>query len=254
MSVAAIKVIFLGDSDMSKWPSALLPSLNNNIKDIKSKCTTSSENNKNDDEPIHQVIFSNYSRSGDLLSNVPNSQLPQAIAELKSDQDDKSKSTKIKKKQMIFLVACAGENDISSGQPIDTIIQSFNTFIHSVFTKFINNQTKFSGPYLHLIFFGPKLEPWLDEDMESRKLYYQLSERMLRVCASMQNVTYIDCLTMFCSHVGDKDTDKMSLRSGILSGKTKADKNYFSADGLHLNIKGYEVWKEKLEMILTLLM
>ena len=243
-----IALVFLGDSDMAKWPSNLLPSL------------TTKEDLEH--HRIHQVNF-NHSQSGALLSNV-HTQLPKAMREL-GEENNKSKR--------IFFIACAGENDISSGQPIDTVIQSFTSFMQSIFKE----TTCATRP--HLIFFGPKLEPWLDDDIGSRKLYYQLSQRMLRSCIDLnstvtedhnnheshdhshdhadhlchqhincnsdgRNITYIDCLTMFCER-GEE------LRTGILSGEMKADPKYFDADGLHLNEEGYAKWKEELESVLS---
>lgn len=225
---------------MAEWPSHLLPSLAN-LESL-------------DHHDIHQVNF-NHAQSAELLAGV-HTQLQTAITAL-NDDDEVTR---------IFFIVCAGENDISSGQPVDTTIQAFESFLHSLF-----NETRAAcSTKPHLIFFGPKLEPWLDDDLESRKKYFQMSERMLRSCLEIemvcvagedgddhhhdhrhdgcddvrQNITYIDCLTMFCG-------DNNDLRSGILSGNTKADKTYFNDDGLHLNDAGYEIWKEELEIILT---
>ena len=260
------KLIFIlvGDSDISRWPSSEMPSLVDH--------SVMKHHN------FKQPIFSNYSKSGELLQNVP-SQVAKALKDLKGGR----KKSKSKRKQSlgrqkhnhhhdhdhdvqhehpsIFFIACAGENDLSSGFSVDTVVHSFHKLVDSIFS----DSNCHDRP--HLIFFGPKLEPWLNDNdnEEMRKFYYQLNERLIISSSNCardvtidhsakegqnhhchsdgKNVSYIDSLTLFCGQSANE-------RGSVLSGKAKADETYFDVDGLHLNQEGYKVWKQELERTL----
>jgi hypothetical protein len=117
-----------------------------------------------------------------------------------------------------------------------------------------------------LIFLGPKLEPWLEDDMEARKSYFHLSERLSRSCQTFGTnetldhnenkdnqschpdgknaISYVNCLTMFCG-------DSADLPGAVLAGRAKAETKYFNKDMLHLSEEGYKVWKEEIEWIIS---
>lgn len=258
----ALNFILIGDSDMAKWPSSQLPSLAN--------LPTLKHHN------FKQVI-SNFAKNGALLSNVP-SQVEKAIKELNITVDNAPSNSSRKHHSNVFFIACAGENDLSQGFSVDAVMQSFNSLIDTIFSYSTCNNKP------HLIFFGPKIEPWLnasDKDdknsEEMRKAYFQLSQRLKLCCHEFntnvtvdhnhlqkhgfgnnhhchsdgKNVTFINSLTLFCD--GDEDDGGESyIDNGIgaiLSGKVKANEKYFDTDGLHLNEEGYGIWKQELDIL-----
>jgi lysophospholipase L1-like esterase len=128
-----------------------------------------------------------------------------------------------------ILVVCAGENDIGSGIEIDHTLRSFDTLLQNV------------GSYRHILVLGPKFEPWLNDDAKSRKQYFKLHKGLQRRCDGKINVTYLDCLTMFCG------STSALLKGATLGGQAKADPQFFADDELHLNDNGYDVWKVLIE-------
>mmetsp|Transcript_4438 Transcript_4438/g.5116 ORF Transcript_4438/g.5116 Transcript_4438/m.5116 type:complete len:268 (+) Transcript_4438:128-931(+) len=234
-------LIFVGDSDISRWPSNHLP--------------TVAEKNHLKHHKIKETAL-NHAVSGSLLHDLPD-QIAAALDEYHLIKKNKHHH------EHIFFIACAGENDLSNGQPIDTILQSF----HNVITNVFNESKCETKP--HLIFFGPKLEPCVIDDESVRKSYFQLSERFSAACQELKvqvtqdhndhhrheesthhchsdgkNISYIDCLTMFCGH-------SSGVKGAILNGEVKPEALYFDRDGLHLNEAGYRVWKDQVENLLS---
>jgi len=135
----------------------------------------------------------------------------------------------------LILVACAGENDIGSGMSLDSTLQAMDRLLHAVFDS---DETT-----VHLIFLGPKLEPWLQHDASSRKAYSKMSRALQRACtkhANADRIRYIDCLLMFCGA-------SAGLPGAVHGGKAVAESRYFASDELHLSDEGYGVWKEVVE-------
>jgi len=153
-------------------------------------------------------------------------------------------------RQSIILVVCAGENDIGSGIPLFESERSFRLLLEAVLASP-------GGVISHLIFLGPKIEPWLKDDPDSRKRYIQMSRAFHRQCANAASsnnnsdtcrairISYIDCLTMFCD---DASADQPGA---LFGGKAAADPIFFSSDQLHLSEKGYVIWKREVENAAT---
>jgi len=134
-----------------------------------------------------------------------------------------------------ILICCAGENDISTGRSIDQTLETFRAVLDALFPS--------SEPDLKLIFIGPKFEPWLINDNTSRKQYTKLNNglhRAIRKHHAKDQITYIDCLTLFC-------TEETANVPGAIHSKAIPDDRYFDKDGLHLNDMGYEKWKQIIE-------
>jgi lysophospholipase L1-like esterase len=130
----------------------------------------------------------------------------------------------------IILVVCAGENDIGSCSLAETET-SFRRLLEMVFALPHKN--------VSLIFLGPKLEPWLVDDKESRKSYIHMSRSFERICnesSRSSEIVYIDCLTMFCGETA-------RLPGALFGGGAVADAMYFDSDLLHLSEQGYEIWR-----------
>ena len=134
-----------------------------------------------------------------------------------------------------ILICCAGENDLGSGRSIDKILETFRAVLDALFPS--------TKSYLKLIFIGPKFEPWLINDNVSRKQYTKLNnglQRAIRKHHAKDQITYIDCLTLFC-------TEETANVPGAIHSKAIPDDRYFDKDGLHLNSSGYEKWKQIIE-------
>ena len=135
----------------------------------------------------------------------------------------------------VVVVACAGENDVSQSISLQDSCDALRGFIDAVFAS--------EQDRLHLAFLGPKLEPWLNDDKESRRDYIRMSRAFEKICnehSLAERISFIDCLVMFCG-------DSAEQRGALLGGKAKAEKIYFDYDLLHLNEKGYEIWRERVD-------
>ena len=220
-------LVLLGDSDISRWPDELLPVIND----------------------LEGAIV-NHSRSGALLQDMQK-QAKAAIYELNGQRDAQNP-------QAIIILACAGENDVSSCISLDTIIQAFEDFVRIMVTEPIrDNMAK-----RHIVFLGPKLEPWLKDDTYSQKSYFKLSKSLDGACKRLQSsicddlnsrsdmdeqkfiLTFVDCLTQFCGETAD-------IPGAVVGGHAIPQAQYFHDDGLHLSRSGYEIWKEMIEKKLS---
>lgn len=122
-----------------------------------------------------------------------------------------------------ILVVCAGENDIGS-LPLSDTQQAFRDLC--------------TMNLFHVLFLGPKFEPWLADDTDSRKAYVLLSQMMGR--EATPPVQFIDCLLMFCG-------DSAHQPGALLGGRGRAESRFFDPDQLHLSREGYEIWKTCIE-------
>uniref|UniRef100_A0A7R9Z4S7 SGNH hydrolase-type esterase domain-containing protein n=1 Tax=Pseudictyota dubia TaxID=2749911 RepID=A0A7R9Z4S7_9STRA len=103
-----------------------------------------------------------------------------------------------------------------------------------------------SSSFRRLVFLGPKFEPWLKDDPIMRKSYVKLSKAMRRACDRHERrdeVSYVDCLTMFCGKTAQ-------VPGALLGGRAIPEDQYFHGDGLHLSEQGYAIWKEVVQEIL----
>jgi lysophospholipase L1-like esterase len=145
--------------------------------------------------------------------------------------------------QKLMIVACAGENDIGDGISLDNSLIALRQFLDAIFS----NDEKVPSFKHHLIFLGPKFEPWLEDDPSYKKAYSKMSRAFSRCCEKHENadqIQFIDCLTMFCG-------DTATIPGAVLAGRAKADYKYFAADKLHLSIHGYTVWQQVVQERIT---
>jgi len=220
-------LILMGDSDIARWPKELLPNIH--------------------DKVTGDII--NQSRSGALLQELPK-QANAAIEALTSRLDVVQMPTDI------VILACAGENDVSSNFSLDLILEAFEEFVRIIFTSSMSDVIV----NRRVIFLGPKLEPWLKDDFHSRKSYFKLSRALDRACRRLQNsicnmqthgqtekkeynLLFVDCLTLFCGETSD-------LPGAVMGGNAVAQDHFFHHDELHLSPEGYQIWKELLENLL----
>ena len=162
--------------------------------------------------------------------------------------------------QRLIIVACAGENDIGDDISLDSSLIAMRQFLDAIFSSQMA-----PSKHHHLIFLGPKFEPWLeddpwyskmlsvfspcceedddsdqDDDSSYKKSYIKMSRAFSQCCEKHDNadqIKFIDCLTMFCG-------DTATIPEAVLEGTAKADSKYFAGDRLHLSIDGYKVWQQ----------
>lgn len=128
-------LMLVGDSDIARWPSELLP--------------------KSDTLLLRQTLTRGHS-GATLQEIVP---CVQEALEV------------IQPAETIVLVACAGENDIGSGCSLNDTLSALQELIRLFFRNDANEAKN-----KRLVFLGPKLEPWLDNDPVSRKKIRQVIE------------------------------------------------------------------------------
>jgi len=230
------KIILFGDSDISRWPPTLRPS-------------------------IAASSLSNYGKGGACLKDVLH-QITTVLGQwelqiihggLKSDDTIKT-----------WFVCCAGENDIGNGScsssattDLEQMFITFRDILDALFPTTVvtetegrrvqqqqQQQNQNQKTVSKMIFFGPKFEPWLTDNNAAKKMYTKLDGGLKRVARrhhARDQIIYIDCLTLFCT----KET--ASSPGAVYGGKAMPDSQYFTDDGLHLNDKGYEIWKQIVE-------
>lgn len=224
------KIILFGDSDISQWPPTFHPS-------------------------IAASSLSNYGKGGACLKDVLHQittvlgqwELQTIHGGLKTDDTTKT-----------WFVCCAGENDIGNGRfsssattDLEQIMfVTFRDILDALFPTVVTEtegriqQVQNQRTVSKMIFFGPKFEPWLTDDFAAKKMYVKLDSGLKRVARrhhARDNIIYINCLTLFCT----KETT--SSPGAVYGGKAMPDSQYFTDDGLHLNDKGYQVWKQIVE-------
>lgn len=197
----------------------------------------------------------------ELVFNVPTLMAKKhQLSTIKSNLDRKRE----KKKQWsppndpfcmtLFVVFCAGENDIGEGLSLDKSVHSLWQLLDVVFDDQYRFQSQDTGKTkMALIFLGPKFEPWLDDDPSSKQDYVNMSraferrikehQKELDNSESEDKVHFVDCLTMFCG-------ESAKMPGARIGGRARAEEEYFAADRLHLSRSGYQVWKEKVEAIM----
>lgn len=134
------------------------------------------------------------------------------------------------------FVVCAGENDIGSGVCTQTSEMEMKLILETLLLL---------HPQHRVIVLGPKFEPWLANDKAARKTYLELSMMQERCCADYPRAHFVDGLTLFCSE------DSASIPGARFAGRAQPETDYFDVDGLHLSRKGYVVWKEIVDDIVS---
>jgi lysophospholipase L1-like esterase len=183
-----MKLLILGDSDISRWPQSLLP-----------------------DWSQGEVVVQGY--SGATLQEV--------VDKFRPPGADAAE-------ELLTVVFCAGENDVGNGLEVEDSLAAMDNLLSTM-----------AGVH-QLIFLGPKFEPWLNEDMSSRKHYVKLSKGLRRRCENRKATTFVECLTMFCGESANEP-------GAVLAGRAQADPKYFATDQLHLSDEGYGIWKQLVE-------
>ena len=267
-----VLLVMIGDSDIAYWPDNLIPSIsacerrrrsgsrrrqndeeNGDVDDDDGDRT---ESNDNDNGDVDNIEIIKRGKSGATLKEI--------IPDLLSVMEELRQRPHSKRRMII--VACAGENDIGEGISLDSSLAALHEFLDVVFSSLQSSSSSLEAHSKHLIFLGPKFEPWLDADddrktnLQNKQLYSKMSRNFERCCKEYNNnnnndnnnhnttpsssIYYVDCLTMFCTN------ETKTIPGAILGGKAKADAIYFQSDQLHLNSNGYQIWKTTIEDII----
>lgn len=233
-----LALVFVGDSDSARWPRHLLPQV------------LPVSPHDHDNSAISQVTTFHYAENGATMQSLA-AQIKRAKKEVSSPSFDAT-----------VFIACAGENDISTtastpSSLLDRILEQFESAVRCIFSSTAKKQM-FNNP--HVIFIGPKVEPWMEQDeLDARMCYFQLSERLrsaiskLSSCPTIMNsddttrnnsyhsIYFLDSLTLFCGETRNQS---------VVGGQAIAERKYFHEDGLHLSHNGYEIWKKQVGDIL----
>mmetsp|Transcript_6325 Transcript_6325/g.11946 ORF Transcript_6325/g.11946 Transcript_6325/m.11946 type:complete len:266 (+) Transcript_6325:136-933(+) len=250
-----IALVFVGDSDIARWPKHLLPQ----VPAISSFCQHRhkqhhDEDPKNEQRARHVTTF-HHAQNGATMQSLA-SQIKRAKKEISSSTIDNCESFDV-----TIFIACAGENDLSTcsnttSSMLDRIMEHFESAVQSIFSIKSSKQ-QIKNP--HLIFIGPKVEPWMEQDdLDARMSYFQLSERLRSCIAKLSSsscpiatkcksnsIFYLDSLTLFCGETSNKS---------VVGGQAIAQRIYFHEDELHLSQNGYEIWKNQVDDILSQIM
>lgn len=156
-------VALVGDSDIERWPSELLP-----ISDAR-------------------VILSGHGgiTLPDLLPHVE-----KILVERPQVSDSLGSSC-------LIIVLCCGENDIGNGISLWNSKRSLQNLLDRIFSCNSNEVSM----ERYVVFLGPKLEPWLLDDDSSRKDYIKMSMTFKQCCLDhpcCHRIFYVDCLLLFC--------------------------------------------------------
>jgi lysophospholipase L1-like esterase len=203
-----IMIVLVGDSDIARWPQDLWPSTSSTI-------TT-------DD--------------GNLIVSGHNGlTLPDLIPHM--EQICLQRTLLLTDDKIITMIICCGENDIGNSIPLWQTRISCERMLDIVFPPHDDVelcQQRF------VVFLGPKIEPWLQDDSETRKQHIQLSATLQQCCLNHKythQIYFVDCLLMFCY-------SETIHQPGALHHGGKPDPKFFDSDQLHLSIQGYRVWQD----------
>jgi len=112
------------------------------------------------------------------------------------------------------IVIYEGDNDIASERSPETVFKDFKIFIKLTLNNLDHPDIAVIGP-------KPSLRRWHLKDE-----YESLNSKIEKYCNNHKNITYID------------------VYSHMLNDKGTPDPDLFLSDSLHMNEKGYEIWKD----------
>ena len=120
-----------------------------------------------------------------------------------------------------MLVVYAGDNDIANGEEPTAIAEEAETFVDGL--RRIAN-----GAPVVVLSAKPSIARW-----ELKDKYVELNGKLDTLVSTMDHAVFVDVWT------------PMLKRNG------EVDKKLFIEDGLHMNEKGYEIWKNALKPFLS---
>jgi lysophospholipase L1-like esterase len=145
----------------------------------------------------------------------------------------------------LFFVVSVGENDLGSNVSsleLSSLEKEMDELLRILLLSSSSPPDSLHDKKRVVLFLGPKLEPWLTNDMA----YWRLSQLQEQSCRRYENnVRFVDCLTLFCA------ADTAHAAGARLAGRAKPDPQYFdTTDGLHLSRDGYAVWQRLVDEVI----
>ena len=219
-----IHLALVGDSDIARWPKDLWPYAAENDDTVEWPCA------------IHQPAHVS-GVSGATLNEIrPLVHEALRVCAAGHSEDD----------SILVILLCVGENDLSTPHlTLNDTLEAFQKLVQEI-QEHSSSSSAATIHHNHVIFLGPKLEPWLDYDKDARKDYLRLSQRLEQACSAETNqssfsMEFVNCLLLFC------DPESAKRKGALWGGRAKAERNYFDHDELHLNRQGYRIWKQVVE-------
>lgn len=120
-----------------------------------------------------------------------------------------------------MVVVYAGDNDIANGTEVSMALNNADQFIDGL--KRIAN-----GAPVVVLSAKPSIARW-----ELKDKYIEFNTELERVISTLDHAVYVD------------------IWQPMLNSKGEVNKKLFLEDGLHMNDKGYEIWKNALKPFLT---
>lgn len=120
-----------------------------------------------------------------------------------------------------MVVVYAGDNDIANGEDPAAIAEEAELFVDAL-------RRLANGAPVIVLSAKPSISRW-----ELKDKYEELNAQLERIATGFDHVVYVDVWT------------PMLKRNGELN------KTLFIEDGLHMNEKGYEIWKNALKPFLS---
>ncbi len=113
-----------------------------------------------------------------------------------------------------------GDNDISAGKPLPRIVEEFNELIHRL---------RSANPTVEIFIISAKPSP---SRWQLKADYEKLNASLKKLSKKNKNVTFVDIWTP------------------MLTKEGKPDPSLFVEDDLHMNARGYLIWKNAIAKVL----
>jgi hypothetical protein len=273
------RLVLVGDSDIARWPPHLLPFCRDestNGDDRRSRRAAGEterrrpSGQKPQQHPLQQtgrdvdrfqivdVAGRDGAVMGDVVEVVRNS-IREWVLRTTTDEEEQvdTGGAADTSDGQLFVVVCAGENDVGSGTATRETVEHWSLLVEAVENGVMSPSSppKTSQLPVSVVLLGPKLEPWLASDSDSRKCYVRLSralearcrDRALSKGGEITRAHFVDCLTVFCT------PETANAPGALLGGRAMPDTSYFESDKLHLSEAGYRLWKTTVEDVLMAL-
>ncbi len=120
-----------------------------------------------------------------------------------------------------MVVVYAGDNDIANGKEPLAVAEEAEVFVDGL--RRIAN-----GAPVIVMSAKPSIARW-----ELKEKYIELNSRLDTLVSAMEHAVFVD------------------VWAPMLNRKGEVNKNLFIEDGLHMNEKGYEIWKNALKPFLS---
>lgn len=120
-----------------------------------------------------------------------------------------------------MVIVYSGDNDIANGKEPDAVANSADQFVDGM-------RRSASGALVVVISVKPSLARW-----ELKDKYIELNQKLKEMAEGLEHAVFVDVWSL------------------MLNKKGEPDPKLFLEDGLHMNEKGYAIWKNALSPYLS---